>query len=306
MRRAFAFLAVLLTFAFTSICSAPDYQPATVLAAEASAPTASVRSAMATLPQLVPTVAPAAASPEEVWAAAMEDEIIRLTNIERAKQGLLPVRKNAALTRAALAHNEDMITNNFVSHTGSNGSHSPQRALAAGYAPYGWGQTYVGENIAAGLHTPEAAMQGWLNSPAHKANLLRPEYRELGVGVSKGGRYGTYWTQNFGSAPNVFPAFVNGGATVVTSEKVELTTTDETISAWGSMGRAVQMMIANDEAFTGAKWQPYVATTSWELPAGAGPKTVYVRLRDASGDVGTTSVQVELQPATVADSGASS
>jgi hypothetical protein len=190
-----------------------------------------------------------------------------------------------------------MIAGNFVSHTGSNGSASFDRALAAGYAPYGWGKAYVGENIAAGLHTPADAVRGWLNSPAHRANLLRPEYREIGVGLTRGGAYGTYWTQNFGSSPNSFPAFVNGGAARVSSPAVMLTVTSETVSPWGSMGEAATMMVAEEPTFAGAKWRPYTAALEWALSPEAGAKTLYVRLRDAQGTVRTTQVQVELQPA---------
>lgn len=231
---------------------------------------------------------------------AFEDEVIRLTNLERVKNGLWPLSKNPSLTAAARAHNRDMITHNFVSHTGSDGSASYDRALAAGYAPYGWGKAYVGENIAAGLHTPADAVRGWLNSPTHRANMLRPEYREIGVGMARGGAYGTYVTQNFGSSPKSFPAFVNAGAQRVSSRQVVLTVTSETVSAWGSMGQAVAMMISEQPNFAGAAWRPYTAAVQWELSPQAGNKTLYIRLRDANGTVRTTQVQVELQPAMAA------
>lgn len=237
--------------------------------------------------------------------SALEDEVIRLTNAERIKHGLWPLKKSSILTQAARGHNLDMIRNDFASHTGSDGFSSAQRALAAGYRPYGWGSAYVGENIAAGMHTAAEAVQAWLNSPPHRANLLRPEYREIGVGVNKGGRYGTYFTQNFGAAPGVFPAFVNEGASVVESPDVTLTLTNETISAWGSMGPAVQMMIASDETFAGAAWQPYTPQLSWRLSEGSGVKSLHVRLRDAQGKVGYTRVDVELRPAVAAVAGTS-
>ncbi len=213
--------------------------------------------------------------------SAFEDEVIRLTNAERAKHGLWPLRKNTPLTQAARGHAQDMIAHDFASHRGSNGSSSADRARAAGYQPYGWGAAYVGENIAAGVHTPADAVNAWLNSPAHKANMLRPEYREIGVGMVKGGRYGTYWVQNFGAAPKVFPAFLGQGA----GGQATLTITHETVSPWGSTGPAVQMMVANDESFRGAVWQPYQRTISWQAPADAGAKVVHIRLRDAAGNV---------------------
>lgn len=72
-------------------------------------------------------------------------DVIVLTNLQRANYGLPPLTANAALTAAALAHSNDMATNNFFSHTGSDGSSPGQRISRAGYSYY----TY-GENIAAG------------------------------------------------------------------------------------------------------------------------------------------------------------
>lgn len=241
-------------------------------------------------PAAMQAPAPVAAVVDEM--TALEDEVIRLTNIERAKHGLLPVRKSTILTQAARAHNADMIANNFVSHTGSNGFSSALRAQAAGYATYGWERCYVGENIAAGLHTPQDAINGWLNSPTHKANMLRPEYREIGVGVAKGGRYGTYWTQDFGSAPNVFPAYATMSADAANPGAVTLMVTNETVSNWGSMGPAVAMMISADPAFRGADWQPFASSVVWSLPQGGPADVVYVQLRDAAGNVSVTEAPI--------------
>ena len=58
----------------------------------------------------------------------------------------------------------------------------------------------IGENIAAGDPTPESVVGGWMSSPGHRANMLKPEYQEIGVGVLKGdGRYRIYWVQVFGT-----------------------------------------------------------------------------------------------------------
>ncbi|UBF24763.1 CAP domain-containing protein [Kovacikia minuta CCNUW1] len=63
----------------------------------------------------------------------------------------------------------------------------------------------TGENIAAGYSTPEQVVQGWINSPGHRANLLNPSYTELGIGYyylandTGSVNYKSYWTQDFGS-----------------------------------------------------------------------------------------------------------
>ncbi|MHB1006931.1 MAG: CAP domain-containing protein [Chloroflexota bacterium] len=255
----------------------------------------------ATAPATAPAYAPAAGNAVDEL-TALEDEVIRLVNEERIKNGVAPVRKSPVLTQITRSHSQDMLVNDFVSHKGSNGFSSAERALAAGYAPYGWGKAYVGENIAAGLHTPADAVRGWLNSPTHRANLLRPEYREIGVGLAKGGTYGTYWTQDFGSAPDAFPAFVNGGASRVTDPRVTLALTNETISAWGSMGPAVAVMVGTDPSFKGAAWQDFAGELGWTLTPTPGMKTLFVRLQDANGNTATSQVQVELQPAVAANS----
>jgi uncharacterized protein YkwD len=83
----------------------------------------------------------------------------------------------------------------YMSHTGHDGSGPAQRIRAAGYQITGaWA-----ENIARGYPSPAAVMDGWLNSPGHRANIVNCSLRAIGVGVvrSTGGRL--YWTQDFGA-----------------------------------------------------------------------------------------------------------
>ena len=102
---------------------------------------------------------------------------------------------SASLASAALVHSQDMVTANFFSHTGSNGSTFDQRITAAGYA---W-QT-AGENIAAGYPGLSQVMAGWMASPGHCANLMNPSFTQMGLACVNGtsaNPYGTYWTQDF-------------------------------------------------------------------------------------------------------------
>ena len=62
---------------------------------------------------------------------------------------------------------------------------------------YGIKYTAAGENIAAGFFNCQDVMEGWLNSPGHKANILNESYTELGLGFVTGGAYGAYWVQVF-------------------------------------------------------------------------------------------------------------
>jgi uncharacterized protein YkwD len=109
-----------------------------------------------------------------------------------------PVSWSPALAEAALAHSADMARHRYFSHQGSDGSDAGERALRAGYH---WQR--VGENIAAGQHSAQEAVQGWLSSPGHCANLMNPLFRETGAAYainSEGGTVHVYWTQVFGTA----------------------------------------------------------------------------------------------------------
>jgi uncharacterized protein YkwD len=126
--------------------------------------------------------------------------VLELTNQFRAQNGVAPLRLNAELNAASLNHSKNMALQDFFSHTGKDGSSAGDRMRQVGYTSNAWG-----ENIAAGYATPEQVVQGWINSPGHRANMLNPSFTELGVGyyylASDTGsvNYNSYWTQNFGS-----------------------------------------------------------------------------------------------------------
>ena len=105
-----------------------------------------------------------------------------------------PLVWDAQLQVAAQAHASDMANRNFFAHTNPDGVTASQRTTAAGYGPA------TGENIAAGYPSMEAAMQGWLLSPGHCENIMRPTYQHYALACADGAGsdYGTYWTQSFG------------------------------------------------------------------------------------------------------------
>lgn len=133
-------------------------------------------------------------------------KILQLVNQARAQARtcgaqamapVAPVRLNDTLTAAAMAHARDMARHSYFDHTARDGSQPADRATRAGYR---W--RAVGENIAAGQATPEAAMAGWLKSPGHCVNIMRAEYNEMGIAfaVNRAAESGIYWTQMFGRA----------------------------------------------------------------------------------------------------------
>lgn len=106
-----------------------------------------------------------------------------------------PLRWNPALANAALVHSQDMAGRDYFSHTAPGGGTVAERVGKQGY---GW--TRIGENIAAGAGSVSQAMQGWLASPGHCANLMNPEFTEMGAAYALNPRstHSLYWTQVFG------------------------------------------------------------------------------------------------------------
>ncbi|GAA3899492.1 hypothetical protein GCM10023084_59980 [Streptomyces lacrimifluminis] len=121
-------------------------------------------------------------------------EVTDLTNRERTRAGLPPLATDALLTRAAQAHSTDMVVRAFYSHTGPDGSRPWDRAAAAGST-----RRTIGENIACGQRSAAEVVEGWMNSPGHRANILKREFTHIGIGFAGGGKAGTYWTQLFGA-----------------------------------------------------------------------------------------------------------
>jgi uncharacterized protein YkwD len=133
-------------------------------------------------------------SPRELKTRAVSvvQQVLDLVNRKRGQAGLSPLRLHSQLNAAAQAHSNDMARHNFLSHTGADGS-SPFDRIRR----YGYNYRRAGENIASGYSSAQDVMQGWLNSSGHRANILNPKFRDIGIGVASGNK--RYWTQTFGS-----------------------------------------------------------------------------------------------------------
>lgn len=103
---------------------------------------------------------------------------------------------NPLLGELAERHSRAMANGNFFAHVDHEGYTPADRAELAGYA----GQA-VGENIAAALDTPAQVLTGWLDSPAHCANLMNARFQELGAAyaIDPQSDAGIYWTALFGT-----------------------------------------------------------------------------------------------------------
>lgn len=123
---------------------------------------------------------------------ALENEVIRLVNVERSNRGLQLLKANWQLSRVARYKSTDMRDLNYFSHTSPTYG-SPFKMME----DFGLRFSAAGENIAMGQKTPQEVMNAWMNSPGHKSNILSTSFSEIGVGLArdKNGRY--YWTQMF-------------------------------------------------------------------------------------------------------------
>lgn len=121
--------------------------------------------------------------------SAYEAEVVRLVNLERAKQGLAPLTQDWQLSRVARYKSQDMSDLGYFSHTSPTYG-SPFDMMRS----FGISYRTAGENIAKGYQSPEAVVKGWMNSPGHRANILNSSYTHIGVGYVA---TGNYWTQMF-------------------------------------------------------------------------------------------------------------
>lgn len=132
---------------------------------------------------------------------AYEQQVIELVNQERTSRGLTPLKYSEGLTRAARYQAADMSQDNYFSHDTMD---RVGGQLVKKCGPWDRIANYysgaIGENAAAGYSTPAAVVQGWMNSPGHRDNILNPATRAIGVGFYQGsGDYRNYWVQDFGT-----------------------------------------------------------------------------------------------------------
>ena len=118
-----------------------------------------------------------------------ESEVIRLVNEVRRENGLKALTANWELSRVARYKSQDMLNKGYFSHTSPTYG-TPSQMIKA----FGLSFRTAGETIARGYPTPQAVVNGWMNSSGHRANILNASYTQIGVGYVA---QGNYWTQMF-------------------------------------------------------------------------------------------------------------
>lgn len=212
-------------------------------------------------PSPTPTPKPVA-NPEQ-----MAQEVIRLTNIERAKYGSAPLQYHAGLQKAAMLRAQEISI--FFSHGRPDQSDSTTAVFEAGVGCPGL------ENIARGYTSPEAVVQGWMNSAGHRRSILDDSYISIGVGFYQNS-YGSYfWVQEFSSDPDKKctvtcdangGTFSDGNATSTTAFPCEMpvnygdlpvpTRDGYTFDGWTEFGQKVTGMTLMVNVNLTASWVP--------------------------------------------------
>ena len=152
---------------------------------------------------------PVDAPPRETGIMVARQTTLCLLNRERTNRGLPALRENSLLGEASTEHSEDMVLRGYFEHTAADGRTLGDRLRAV---RYGRGTSVsAGENIAYGVGragTPAAIVSLWMHSPGHRADILRPAYTEVGIGIALGApavpadeqRDAATYTTDFGGA----------------------------------------------------------------------------------------------------------
>jgi len=110
-----------------------------------------------------------------------------LVNRERTSRGLPALRENALLSQASKEHSDEMVRIDYFEHTSPDGRSVGDRLRAVGFGRES--SSSGGENIAYGVGSkgsPAAIVQAWMHSPPHKADILRPAFTDIGIGIALG------------------------------------------------------------------------------------------------------------------------
>jgi uncharacterized protein YkwD len=130
----------------------------------------------------VSTPPPLRAEEEAAEAFLTQAGVIKWTNLQREKYGLPPLKENTKLNASAKLKVEDMFKNQYFAHDSPSGEGVGDLVENVGYKFIA-----VGENLALGnFQNDEVLLQGWMDSPGHRENILSPNFQEIGVAVAKG------------------------------------------------------------------------------------------------------------------------
>jgi len=129
-----------------------------------------------------PTAAVSAPAHARSTLSALESGVLQDLNAIRTQHGLVPVRLSASLTASATQHSREMAADGYFEHASADGTVFWKR-IQRWYGSNGYGFWSVGENLlwSSPDVSADGALQLWMHSPEHRANILNPRWREIGV-----------------------------------------------------------------------------------------------------------------------------
>ena len=233
-------------------------------------------------------LAPAEAAPVE----AAEQRLIDLVNAARVAEGLLPLRRSAALAADARRQSQEMSSGDFFGPADLWGREPLWRLEELGYHDV----EHLAVNLAAGLPDADSAFQAWMAAAPYRRNILDPRLREIGVGYASDptdtfGPYLHYWTVELGARRDVYPVVIANEAAATAATQVELFV--------HGRGWAEEMAISNAPPDPQTPRQPYQSRLSWRLDAAQDESAVYVALFGAEGSTLVVSDTIRVQGRTV-------
>ncbi len=164
--------------------------------------------------------------------------LIELTNKDRAVQELPPLVASKALEAAANLKVHDMVNNNYFAHTSPSGI-SPWHWFAQANYKF----LYAGENLAVNFSESSDVEEAWLNSPLHRANVLSPNFTEIGIATREGyynGQKTTYIVELFGApAKTAQPAIVETVPAKINVSDIKPETVQPTVAGESAAALAV-------------------------------------------------------------------
>ncbi len=150
--------------------------------------------ALATLGAFLPAAAAAVATGTSQKVATLDSGVLTRLNRIRVAHGLVPLTLSAGLGEAAAEHSRDMVAKGYFAHNSSNGLPFWKR-IRSYYPATSFHYWSVGENLfwSSGPVDAKAGMKAWMRSPVHRANILDPAWRQVGIAaISASDAPGTY------------------------------------------------------------------------------------------------------------------
>lgn len=178
-------------------------------------------------------------------ASVLPAAITSLTNADRSIEGLNALTEDPLLARAAQAKADDMASKGYFSHVSPDGK-----------TPWYWLQsvnyvyTYAGENLAVDFTDSRDVETAWMNSPMHRANILKAQYTRIGIGIAQGvyqGKETTFVVQFFATQSGDAPGALQDKAAATPIETVpatQIATVKNTAQVLGSEAVPVKKPVA--------------------------------------------------------------